>query len=126
MLAEARKNCVERGVSNAELILSLDALDALDAGARFDFVNSFIVFQHMRPEEGMKVFRRLLERLNPNGIGALHFQYRSEISRKSAWVARLRRRSGILNGIANLLLKRSWSAPWIQMNDYDLNRIARE
>lgn len=123
MLAEARKNCTERGVTNAEFGLGLDALDA---EARFDFVNSFIVFQHMRPEEGMSVLRRLLERLNPNGIGALHFQYRSEIPRKSAWAARMRRRSGILNGIANLVLKRPWSAPWMQMNDYDLNQVAWE
>ena len=73
MLAEARRNCDERGVTNVRLLLSDDDLSALDGD--FDLVHSCIVFQHIEPTRGTRVFQRLVERLRPGGIGALHVTF---------------------------------------------------
>jgi SAM-dependent methyltransferase len=38
----------------------------------FDWINSFIVFQHIPPERGLKLLRDLLDRLAPGGLVSLH------------------------------------------------------
>lgn len=42
---------------------------------RFDWINSFIVFQHIRPAQGMVLLDNLLERLMPGGVVSLHFTF---------------------------------------------------
>jgi SAM-dependent methyltransferase len=121
MIAEAKKNCKEKNIHNVEFVLGFDALDP---SLKFDFINSFIVFQHMRKTQGMEVFRKMLSLLNPGGIGALHFNYRAEVSFKSTCVGVLRRRSQWANGFFNILRGSPWGAPWMQMNPYDLNALA--
>ena len=44
----------------------------LPAGA-FDWINSFIVFQHIPPERGEAILADLLARLNPDGAVSLQF-----------------------------------------------------
>jgi 2-polyprenyl-3-methyl-5-hydroxy-6-metoxy-1,4-benzoquinol methylase len=50
MRNEAAKNCLLAGIENFSLAASVDEL--LSQGAKFDFINSFIVFQHIRPKRG--------------------------------------------------------------------------
>jgi len=73
MLEEARRNCDARGIANAKLLVSDDFLSALSG--RFDLIHSFIVFQHIPPERGRIILRKLLSHLAPGGVGALHFTY---------------------------------------------------
>lgn len=74
MLAEARRNCDERGAGErVQLALSDDDLGA--AAGDFDFVHSCIVLQHIETERGRRIFRRLVDKLAPGGIGALHLTY---------------------------------------------------
>ncbi len=73
MLEEARRNCEARGVANLRLIACDDALSGLEGD--FDLVHSFIVFQHVPTDRGREIFARLLERIAPGGVGALHFSY---------------------------------------------------
>src|SRR5215813_8304094 len=47
MLSEANKNCEEAGVRNVTLLKSDDGLGRLSGD--FDFLHSFIVFQHISP-----------------------------------------------------------------------------
>lgn len=70
MLAEARRNAADRGLTNLELLPSDDTLSALQG--RFDLVHCFIVFQHIDVVRGRCFFARLLEHLADGGIGALH------------------------------------------------------
>ena len=76
MLEEATKNAREMGAENIEFLLADDNLSALGSEG-FDFINSFIVFQHIPIDRGYRLLRRLLSLLNEGGIGALHFTYRT-------------------------------------------------
>lgn len=40
---------------------------------RFDWIHSYIVFQHIPPARGMAILRDLLNRLEPGGLLTLHF-----------------------------------------------------
>lgn len=73
MLDEARRNCEERGAGNVTLALSDDALSAVEGS--FDLIHSVLVFQHIEPTRGHALVARLLQRLRPGGIAALHFTY---------------------------------------------------
>ena len=68
-----RANCRSFGADNIELELSDDEL--LRAPGRFDLVHSFIVFQHIAPERGKTLFARLIQRIAPGGVGAIHVLY---------------------------------------------------
>ena len=54
MLTEARQNCERYGVGNVTLLKSNDNLSALEG--LFDLVHSYIVFQHIPPERGKRIF----------------------------------------------------------------------
>lgn len=41
----------------------------------FDWINSFIVFQHIPPERGTELFAALLERLSPGGVVSVQFTF---------------------------------------------------
>lgn len=73
MLAEARRNCSARGLSNVELLPSDDRLSAVDG--QFDLVHSFIVLQHLELSRGRDLFAALVDRIQPAGLGALHVTY---------------------------------------------------
>lgn len=45
-------------------------VDAIPAGP-FDWINSFIVFQHIAPDRGLELIAQLLERLAPGGFVSL-------------------------------------------------------
>lgn len=66
MLAEAQQNCAARGIANADFLL--DAFPDEPA----DWVNSFLVFQHILPERGIFLLRRLFACLAPGGVATLH------------------------------------------------------
>jgi SAM-dependent methyltransferase len=73
MLCEAEKNCHVEKVTNISLVEGDDSCSGLTPG--FDFINSFIVFQHIPCDRGVRLFRRLIELLNEGGVGAVHFTY---------------------------------------------------
>lgn len=74
MLAEARQNSV--GLPNVALVRTDDTLAALDAtGEAFDFIHSYIVFQHIPAVRGRKIFAGLVDRLAEGGIAAIHVKY---------------------------------------------------
>jgi SAM-dependent methyltransferase len=73
MLAEAGRNCESRGAGNVALVPSDDALSQVEGS--FDLVHSAIVLQHIQVPRGRAIFQRLLERIAPGGVGALHVTY---------------------------------------------------
>jgi SAM-dependent methyltransferase len=73
MLAEARRNCDGEGLQNVLLVESDDTLSNIDG--KFDLVHSSIVLQHVRPERGRVLFRALVGRVSPGGVGALHLTF---------------------------------------------------
>jgi SAM-dependent methyltransferase len=121
MLEEARKNCARAGVVNAEFVLSDDALSRLSG--EYDFVHSFIVFQHIPPARGEAMLTRLLDHLADGGIGALHFTFGSRLSGTRRLVQLLRKRVPMANNLVNVAKGRGFWYPPMQMNSYDLNRL---
>jgi len=121
MLTEARKNCDARSIQNVKLVSADDELTALETN--YDFIHSFIVFQHIPVQRGELIFQRLIAQLADGGVCVVHFTYGDErpIKRLIWWI----RRIPLAANFANLLRGRRFSYPSMEMNSYDLNRLLR-
>jgi len=123
MLLEAEKNCVEADLQNVRLVQSDDALSVLDE--RFDFIHSFIVFQHIPPQRGREIFAALLARLDAGGVGAVHFAYSKD---HYAPTHGLPPTPAVINDKpakteAKAVAQDPNADPEIQMNPYHLNEL---
>lgn len=108
MLAKAR----ERGGK-------VDYVDVLPEGP-FDWVNSFIVFQHIPPARGMALLEQVLARLAPGGHVSLHVTAWREPHLVPAQRSGLRRMlSRLRGGLAPA------PAGVVSMYDYDLSQVLR-
>lgn len=123
MLTEARQNSTQRNLSDLTFVKSDDTLSQVDGA--FDFMCSMLVFQHIQPQRGERLFQQLISRLNPGGVAALHVIYASDRSQLYQWGKALRNRLPIGDGIVNVLKGRAWNTPIMQLNVYDLNRLFR-
>ena len=121
MLEEARRNCRERGMTNVRLHESDDQLSSLEG--TFDYIHSFIVFQHIEVERGLRIFAKLLGYLACGGIGAVHVTY-AQVgwgARVSAWCADLVKRTRGPFQWAG----RDPRDPAMAMHNYDLDTLLR-
>ena len=73
MLQEAARNCEDQKATNVQLVCSDDSLSSLTG--TYELIHSFITFQHIPCPRGRVIFSRLLQHLDPTGIGAIHFTY---------------------------------------------------
>ena len=73
MLDESKRNATKYGVENVDFLQSDDSLSRVSG--KFDFIHSYIVFQHIPRERGMKILSRLLDLLDVDGVAVLHFTY---------------------------------------------------
>jgi len=121
MLQEARRNCEERGLTNVKLVITEDSLSAVTG--KFNFILSYTVFQHIPCQRGRVLLGNLVDRLEENGIGVMHFTYQTLASRISLFLYRLRRSFRIIHKILNLVWSANFNDPLMQMNDYDLNQL---
>lgn len=121
MLTEARRNSEKFGLNNASFVKGDN--DLTKVSGEFDFVHSFIVFQHIEPQIGGEIFEKLVKMLTPGGVGVLHFTYfnnqnslaqriRFNIYRDHSWTYKLR---NLVRGKKNDFL--------IPMYLYDINRL---
>jgi ubiquinone/menaquinone biosynthesis C-methylase UbiE len=121
MLAEARRNCDARGLGNVELTTA-DRLDGLRP--EFDLVHSFIVMQHIPRKDGEQAFRSLVGLVRPGGIGIVHVPLAA-----LHWTALVHtavtRIAPFAYNAANLVRRRPWDYPHMQMNVYRLNTLAQ-
>jgi SAM-dependent methyltransferase len=117
MLAEARRNCDALGVGSVELLLPHE-LDGL--APDFDLVHSALVLQHMPVRDGERTLARLAELLRPGGVGAIQVTI--------GGTAPLRffnklMKLPLAHNVLNVLRRRPWGYPHMQMNVYDLGRL---
>ena len=122
MIEEARKNCDRQSIANVQFATSVDQLKAVAKGG-YDFVHSFIVFQHIPIRDGMRIFEALLTGLNPDGVVALHFTLhrdKSLMRRAGAWATT---HVPLLHRLRQIVRGRPAGDPPMQMNAYDLSLI---
>jgi ubiquinone/menaquinone biosynthesis C-methylase UbiE len=120
MLREARKNLADAGVA-AELVLGDDELTQLEG--TFDFVHSYIVFQHIPPRRGRTMLAALLTKLRPGGVAALHFSYRTPLSPRQRVLRWGRLQTRLVAPLVNLLKGRPASTPYMELYEYDLESV---
>ncbi|MBK9768210.1 MAG: class I SAM-dependent methyltransferase [Chloracidobacterium sp.] len=121
MLELARKNAAEFNIENTTFIKGDDELS--NVPGKFDLVHSFVVFQHIEPKKGERIFTRIVEMLDEGGIGVLHVEYANTVSTP---IQKLRfwayRDLPLVYRFRNLLLGKR-KEPLIPMYLYDLNRL---
>jgi 2-polyprenyl-3-methyl-5-hydroxy-6-metoxy-1,4-benzoquinol methylase len=123
MLAEAQQNCKQYGIENATLIASDDTLSNFPGS--FNFIHSFIVFQHIPPSRGVAIMRGLIDRLEEGGIGILHFTYSKQPTMSRSMLLRRWAYGNIpyLFNLRNLFRGRPFSEPMMQMYEYNVNQL---
>lgn len=122
MLKIAEEDRNRLGLGNVKFVLGDDQLSRCDGD--FDLIHSYIVFQHIHPSRGMAIFRQMLQRLRPGGIGVCHFTYdRHRSVRKLSQYAKAS--IPFANAAINLVRGRRLDAPHMQMHRYDLGRLHR-
>jgi 2-polyprenyl-3-methyl-5-hydroxy-6-metoxy-1,4-benzoquinol methylase len=123
MLLEAESNAERLGVSNVQFALADDQLSNAPGG--FDFVNSYIVLQHIPVRRGLAILSRLVDKVRPGGGFHVHFSMRTDsLASRSVWWA-----SHHIPGVKiwqNLQCGRRWNSPAMQMNNYPLNRVVAQ
>jgi 2-polyprenyl-3-methyl-5-hydroxy-6-metoxy-1,4-benzoquinol methylase len=125
MLAVARENALQQGLSNVTFAKSDDALSRVSG--TFDFVHSFIVFKHIPTRRGTVIFKRLIDLLKEDGVGVLHvtYSFASTMPRERRLLNWARHSIPFFSGVANVLKGKSFREPVMQMNEYDLNQLLR-
>lgn len=120
MLKEARQNSQKLDLNNAKFVKGDD--DLSEVSGEFDFIHSFIVFQHIKPDLGEAIFKKFVEMLSKGGIGALHFTYfNSQSSLMQKIRARFYREFPWTHKLRNFL--RGRNEHFIQMYFYNINRL---
>jgi len=120
MIEEGKTNASAQSVHNIEWI---NSGDLAGVSGKFDFIHSFIVFQHIPPRTGMALLSRLVDLLATDGIASIQFIYHKNISRIRQIVGRVRVSVPLIHNLANLYYGKPFRYPLMQKNAYDLNAV---
>jgi SAM-dependent methyltransferase len=118
MIGEAIKNCQHAGARNVMFVQSTD--DFLNVQGQFEFVNSYIVLQHIPVKRGMKIIDSLLSRVAPGGHAMLHVSLRRDFPLSKAAKYFAKHHIWGVRQIYNVLRGNRFDRPVMQMNEYDL------
>lgn len=121
MLTEARKNATRKGFSNLSFVKGDDRLSRLDG--TFNFIHSIYVFQHIPWSRGRVILQQLLQRLDDKGVISLQFLISNTLSRHQRLRYKMKVHIPMANNIFNLLARKKWDTPMMQLNSYDLNLV---
>lgn len=121
MLAEARRNSDAIALSNIHWGLSDDMLT--QAGTGLDYINSYIVLQHIPTKRGISMIRRMIEILAPGGGLMLHISLkrRASFAQRVAYILRHHVPGG--SALVNVATGRKINEPPMQMNEYPLTDL---
>lgn len=122
MLELTTSNLAEAGITNASAVRGDDELSLVTGS--FNFINSYIVLQHIPPERGIRLIRRMLQLLDIGGVFSLQMTYAKErrFFPHERAQASYYRRSG--QNIQDMVLAETGPPEGtITMFDYDLNEV---
>jgi SAM-dependent methyltransferase len=123
MLMEAGRNCENLSIGNVELVEARDARQRLTG--KYDFIHSFIVFQHIDVRQGARILEFLLQLLARDGVCVLHFTYADSVDSLRKVSRFIKRHVPFARPLIELARGRRPWAPAMQMNSYDLNAVLR-
>jgi SAM-dependent methyltransferase len=118
MLAESTANAKRYGKNNVSVS------DKIPTEAKFDFVHSLYVLQHIDPARGFDVIFRLWERLTPGGMLCVQVPINFAGSLRGKLLRGARKVLPLIQIPVNITRGYPWSHPGMQMNVYDINRIS--
>jgi 2-polyprenyl-3-methyl-5-hydroxy-6-metoxy-1,4-benzoquinol methylase len=120
-IAEAKRNCERRGITNTDFSETVEALAA--RGRRYDLVHSSIVFNHIPWPRGKEIIAAMFGLLNPDGVMAIQILHRHKgglLRRMGRWA---RRNFLPLNWLFNMARRRPIFEPLMQGNAYPLDTL---
>jgi 2-polyprenyl-3-methyl-5-hydroxy-6-metoxy-1,4-benzoquinol methylase len=120
MLSIAADRLQAEGVSNATLQPSQDFVRE---ETPIDLFHSFLVLQHIWPDDGMRILGSVLPRIRAGGIVAIHVPYRVGGKRPRLPFRWARSHMPFFNAAANVIRGVPAKTPFMQMNAYDLNAV---
>jgi tRNA/tmRNA/rRNA uracil-C5-methylase (TrmA/RlmC/RlmD family) len=118
MLAEAEEQRARRGLLNVSFTTDIQTIE------KTDWINSYIVFQHIAPRHGFALLENLLSRLNEHGVISIQLTYFHD----QRDMASLNRDAAayFYDGESMKIYATPHSEPGqMSMFDYDLNNIFR-
>lgn len=121
MLKEARALSLSRGICNVSFLNSDDHLSEVEG--RFDFVHSYIVFQHIPTARGLRLIAALLDKVAINGLVSLHFSVDRGDTLPRALLYRARTQLPGVQKLVHRLRGKKASEPMMQMNEYPAAKI---
>jgi 2-polyprenyl-3-methyl-5-hydroxy-6-metoxy-1,4-benzoquinol methylase len=118
MIEEAKSNCAKSGIDNVQFVRSDDELAAVHG--KFDFVVSLLTLQHIPVKRGMRIVSRLFDKLDANGVIAIHFPIRIRLSWPECLIYDVKQSVPASHYLFNLIQGRRLAEPLMQMNAYHL------
>jgi SAM-dependent methyltransferase len=122
MLALCNQHLAEHGIKNALTIKSDDALSLVSG--TFNFLNTYIVLQHIPPARGYELLERLLSKVKEGGVASVQLTYgkhRKFLVHEAGRASYYRRDGHMLFDIGSTL--QNPPVGTITMYDYDLNCV---
>lgn len=92
-------------------------------GTPIDLFHSFLVLQHIWPNDGMRILRRVLPRVRIGGMAVIHVPYWIGGNLPRFPFRWARTHIPFFNAIANVVRGIPARTPFMQMNAYDLTAI---
>jgi 2-polyprenyl-3-methyl-5-hydroxy-6-metoxy-1,4-benzoquinol methylase len=124
ILEKAKTHAVEMGAEKVEFLLSEGK--TLPITGKFDFINSYIVLQHIETKIGLSIIQQLLDKLEIGGIIQIQATYGNNWPKIKYFHYYLRSNYSLYNLVYSSLKNRNLKAePMMQMNPYDPKLLFR-
>jgi len=124
MLKEAEKLSTHEKTENTTFVKGDDELSKITD--TFNFVHSIYVFQHIPFKRGKKILDRILSSLEPDGVGVLQFLIYNDLSIYKKLIYWAKVNIPLVHNIFNIIKRKSWNSPMMQLNNYNLNYILQK
>lgn len=122
IIEKAREHQSALNIHNLEL-MSFDGIGLPDL-PKFDFINSYIVFQHIETSLGFPLLHQLMQLLKKGGILQVQITYGHSLPKLSYCNFYLRGKSSLYNFLYSSIKNRRFgSEPVMQMNHYSPEKL---
>lgn len=122
MLEHARKNLEAEGFTDVTFTRPGDD-NLSNVKGQFDLIHSVIVLQHIPTKRGHKIIRAMADKIRPGGYLIIDPNLQNNYSPLKRLINSMRQNIAFTQILVNILRGNRWNQPYMQMNEYDANRI---